>query len=144
MILLDTTVLVYAKGSEHPFREPCRKLVSAVADGRIEATTTVEAIQEFAHVRAQRRPRGDAVALASDYADLLSPLIAASTDHLLRGLKLFEQTPQLGAFDAVLAAIALDTGADALVSVDAAFSTITGLRHVVPDAAGVASLSGER
>jgi predicted nucleic acid-binding protein len=140
VIVLDTTVLVYAKGSEHPFRDPCRELIAAIADGRIEATTTVEAIQEFTHVRAQRRPRSDAAALAGDYADLLSPLISASTDHLLRGLKLFEQAPQLGAFDAVLAAIALDAGADALVSVDAAFSAVTGLRHVVPDTAGVASL----
>jgi predicted nucleic acid-binding protein len=140
VILLDTTVLVYAKGSEHPLREPCRELIATVAEGRLEASTTVEAIQELAHVRAQRRPRADAAALASDYADLLSPLISATADHLLRGLKLFEQTPALGAFDAVLATIALDFDADALVSVDAAFSTITGLRHVVPDAAGVASL----
>jgi predicted nucleic acid-binding protein len=142
VILLDTTALVYAKGSEHPFREPCRELISAVAEGRLEATTTVEAIQEFAHVRAQRRGRTDAAALAGDYADLLSPLISATADHLLRGLKLFEQAPALGAFDAVLAAIALDCGADALVSVDAAFSTISGLRHVVPDAGGVATLLG--
>lgn len=140
MILLDTTVLVYAKGSEHPFREPCRELISAVADSRMEATTTVEAIQEFAHVRAQRRARADAVALASDYVDLLSPLVAATSDHLRRGLKLFEQATRLGAFDAVLAAVAIDFGADAIVSVDAAFSEVTGLRHVVPDAAGVAGL----
>lgn len=140
MILLDTTVLIYAKGAEHPFREPCRELISAVTDGRLEATTTVEAIQEFAHVRAQRRARADAVSLAGDYVDLLSPLIAATSDHLRHGLKLFEQATRLGAFDAVLAAAAIDFGADAVVSVDAAFSEVSGLRHVVPDAAGVVGL----
>lgn len=143
MILLDTTVLIYAKGAEHPFRGPCRQLISAVADGRLDATTTVEAVQEFVHVRARRRARADAVALAGDYVDLLSPLIAATSDHLRRGLKLFEQATRLGAFDAVLAAAAIDFGADAIVSVDAAFSEITGLRHVVPDAAGVAGLLGD-
>jgi uncharacterized protein len=142
VILLDTTVLVYAKGTEHPFREPCRELISAVADGRLAATTTVEAIQEFTHVRAQRRPRADAVELANDYVDLLSPLIASTSDHLRRGLKLFEQATRLGAFDAVLAATAIDSGVDAIVSVDAAFSDVTGMRHVVPDATGVASLLG--
>src|SRR6476646_11029825 len=50
MIVLDTTVLVYAKGSEHPLRAPCRELIEAVAGGSIEATTSVEAIQEFVHV----------------------------------------------------------------------------------------------
>ena len=55
MIVLDTTVLVYAKGIDHPLRQPCRKLIDLIADGRIEATTTVEVIQEFVHVRARRR-----------------------------------------------------------------------------------------
>ena len=41
MILLDTTVLVYAKGQDHPLRDPCRELIEAIADRRIEATTTI-------------------------------------------------------------------------------------------------------
>lgn len=45
MIVLDTTVLVYAKGAEHPLRDPCRDLVAAIADERIAATTTAEVIQ---------------------------------------------------------------------------------------------------
>jgi uncharacterized protein len=41
VIVLDTTVLVYAVGSEHTLRQPCRDLVQAIFDRRIEATTTV-------------------------------------------------------------------------------------------------------
>jgi predicted nucleic acid-binding protein len=73
VILLDTTVLVYAKGQNHPLRDPCRELIEAVADRRIEATTSVEVIQEFVHVRARRRDRADAASLGRDYAELLSP-----------------------------------------------------------------------
>jgi predicted nucleic acid-binding protein len=57
MIVFDTTVLVYAKGADHPLRDPCRQLIAA-AERRIEATTTVEAIQEFVHVRSRRRGQG--------------------------------------------------------------------------------------
>ena len=59
MILLDTSVLVYAVGAEHPLREPCRAVIAAVGDGTIAATTTVEVLQEFAHVPARRRGRDD-------------------------------------------------------------------------------------
>ncbi len=59
MILLDTSVLVYAVGGEHPLREPCRRVVNEIGAGRLAATTTVEVIQEFAHVRARRRGRTD-------------------------------------------------------------------------------------
>ncbi len=141
MIVLDTTVLVYAKGTEHPLRGPCRELIAAIADRRVEATTTVEVIQEFAHVRARRRDRVDAAVLAGDYADLLSPLLEVTGDHLRRGLRLFEGAEAVGAFDAVLAAAATAAGADSLVSADRAFSDLPEVvRHVVPDAEGVATL----
>ena len=140
MIVLDTTVLVYAKGAEHALREPCRRLIAAVAEGEIVATTSVEVIQEFAHVRARRRGRADAAALGRDYAELLSPLLTITAAHLKSGLSLFEQLTGVGAFDAVLAAAASDVGANALVSADRAFGEVPGLAHVVPDAPGIGVL----
>lgn len=140
MIVLDTTVLVYAKGAEHALREPCRRLIAAVAEGEIVATTSVEVIQEFAHVRARRRGRADAAALGRDYAELLSPLLTITAAHLKSGLSLFEQLAGVEAFDAVLAAAASDVGASALVSADRAFGEIPGLAHVVPDARGIGAL----
>jgi uncharacterized protein len=137
VIVLDTTVLVYAKGANHPLRDPCRRLIDAIARGGLDATSTVEVIQEFVHVRAQRRERSDAVALGGDYADLLVPLLMVDEERLRRGLALFEHTERLGAFDAVLAATAIDVDADALVSADGAFAGVPGLTHVVPDDAGV-------
>lgn len=140
MIVLDTTVLVYAKGATHPLRGPCRDLIAAVAEGRIDATTSVEVIQEFVHVRARRRGRVDATALGKDYAELLAPLLASRDEHLRRGLSLFQENDRLGAFDAVLAAAAAAVGASALISADTAFSTVSEIRHVVPDETGVSDL----
>jgi predicted nucleic acid-binding protein len=141
VIVVDTTVLVYAVGDRHQFREPCRRLVEAVHDGGLEATTTVEVIQEFAHVRARRRGRQDAVELARAYAELLSPLLIVEERDLIEGMRLFERHSQLGSFDAVLAAAALGIGATALVSADAAYGAVTRLNHVVPDEPGVAELA---
>lgn len=140
MIVLDTTVLVYAKGAEHPLRDPCRRLIAAVAEEGLAATTTVEAIQEFVHVRARRRDRADAAALGRDYAELLSPLLGVEREHLDRGLELFQRLERLGAFDAVLAAAAIDAGATALVSADTAFAAVPALTHLVPDEAGVGQI----
>ena len=140
MIVVDTTVLVYAKGAEHPLREPCRELIAAIADGGVEATTSAEVIQEFVHVRARRRDRQDAASTGRDYAELLSPLLSITREHLEHGLLLFERTDRLGAFDAVLAAAAVANGATALVSADSAFAAAADIAHVVPDALGVARL----
>lgn len=134
MIILDTTILVYAVGVDHPLREPCRRLLAAHAWGDIDATTTFEVIQEFAHVRARRRPRTDAAFLARQYATAFA-LLAVGGDDLELGLTLFEQYPALGAFDAVLAAVALNHQAEALISADEAFSSVAGLRVISPASA---------
>jgi predicted nucleic acid-binding protein len=60
--------------------------------------------------------------------------------HLRAGLALFERNERLGAFDAVLAASAKSSGARALVSADAAFATVPGLTHVIPNDSGIAAL----
>ena len=142
MIVLDTTVLAYAVGTDHPLQAPCRRLVRAIADGEVIATTTIEVIQEFAHVRAWRRDRKDAAELARDYLELLSPLLIVEEPDLREGLRLFEENPDIGAFDAILAAAAHAAGADALVSADAGFSAIANIHHVVPDADGIGGLTG--
>lgn len=140
MIVLDTTVLAYAVGTEHPHKEPCQRLIRAIADGDILATTTVEVIQEFTHVRARRRDRRDAAELARDYIELLSPLLVVEETDLREGLRLFEETAGIGAFDAVLASAAHAVGADALVSADKGYSALSGIRHVIPDEDGIRRL----
>jgi uncharacterized protein len=131
VIVVDTAVLVYAVGGEHPLREPALRLFEAVSDGRLAATTSTEVIQEFVHVRARRRPRSEAVARARSFAALLGPLMPADEDILRRGLAIFAASDRLGGFDSVLAALALDRDA-ALVSSDRAFAAVPGLRHVDP------------
>ena len=142
MIVLDTTVLVYAKGADHPLRDPCRRLITAAVGGELDVTTTPEVIQEFTHVRARRRGDADAAALGRDYAELLAPLLVVDRLQLDRGLRLFESVGGLGAFDAVLAATAIDAGADSLVSTDRAFAVVDELEHVFPDATGMDAILG--
>lgn len=123
-------MLVYAVGDQHRLREPCRAIVHA-AD-KISATTTVEVIQEFVHVRARRRSRSDAVELGNAYAELFGPLLVPGRAELEEGLRLFVAHPEIGAFDAVLAATAMRAGAEAMVSADTAFADLAGLRYLDP------------
>lgn len=131
MILVDSTVLVYALGADHELRAPCRRFVELVADASIQASTTIEVIQEFTHVRARPHGRLDAVLQARRYAIGLSPLARPEHEDLDEGLELFEHVELLGSFDAVLAATARRRGW-ALASADRAFATVPGLDALDP------------
>ncbi|MEX2554458.1 MAG: type II toxin-antitoxin system VapC family toxin [Actinomycetota bacterium] len=140
MIILDTTVLVYAVGGEHRLADPCRRLIEAVGSGRVDAITTPEAVQEFVHVRARRRSRSDAAKLGRAYADLLSPLLVIDGQLLSAGIRLFERSKKLGASDAVMAAAAMATDAEALVSADRSFDEVRSLIWWDPSGPEVAGL----
>ena len=142
MILLDTTILSYAVGDEHPLRAPCRRVLAAHGSGHIDATTTVEVVQEFTHVRARRRGRADAVTLARHYAAAFALLVTQPEDLEL-GLTLFARHVELGAFDAIVAAVALNRHATALVSADAAFGVVPNLAWIDPSADALDRLIGD-
>lgn len=131
MILLDTSVLIYAVDDEGTeLEQPARALIEAIVDGRLRATTTVAVIEEFVHVRARRRSRKDAAGLGARYVDLLSPLVASTESAVRKALVLYERHERIGAFDAVLAATAIEIGAEALVAADAGFASVPSLPYV--------------
>lgn len=134
MIVVDTTVLVYATGAEHPLRQPCRDVLAAIAAGDVAATTSVEVLQEFVHIRSRRLPRGEAVSQATDLATGLMPLLQPNERDLDRGIReLYVQHPRIGAFGAVLAAAVMNRPhLSALVSADRGFADIRGLVHREP------------
>ncbi len=129
-------------GGDHPLRQPCARILAAAGRRALDATTTVEVVQEFVHVYGRRRGRPQAVRLGRAWATVLSPLISVTRADLDRGLDLYERHPRLGAFDAVLAATALERGADALVSADSDFAEVAGLRHVHPQSPALDELLG--
>lgn len=59
-------------------------------------------------------------------------LLTTKAADLDLGLSLCGQHPTLGAFDAVLAAVALNNDAGAIVSGDQAFATVPRLRWIDP------------
>ncbi len=133
MIVLDTTILVYALGDQHPLRSPCRDVIAAIGQRTVAATTTIEVIQEFTHVRARRRGRAEAVSRARDYVGLLTPLLQPSESDLATAMRLFLEHDTLGMFDAVLAAVTLSSShTTGLMSADKAFASIDDLYYLVP------------
>lgn len=92
-------------------------------------------------MHARRRPRETAVALARDYL-LALDILTTSPDDLALGLALFVQHPKLGAFDAVLAGLAVNRNMQALVSADGAFGQVRDLRWIDPATSALDELLG--
>ena len=140
-MILDTNVLVYAVGSEHPLRGPARRLIAAVRDGQARATTSVLVLRELTYGYARRRGDADAAALARSYVELLEPLLPVEQVHFMTALRLVEEH-HLRASDALLAATAIHAS-HPLVTADRAFADISGLQTVLLGEYAVERLLGK-
>ncbi|CAN5153867.1 hypothetical protein BH23ACT9_BH23ACT9_27180 [soil metagenome] len=133
--MLDSAVMIYALGGDHPYRQPCRLLMGAARAGELQAETTALAVQEVLHQRARRTgDRQRAAAVSRDLATVLVVHELLGSD-LRRAIELFAESSALDAADACHAAIALDRGIGTIISPDRAFDAVPGLRRLDPVAA---------
>lgn len=130
--LFDTAVFVYARGQEHEYREPCRRLVELARDGAVAGEASVELVQEFAHLLRRRGLNGPLVREEARAVAGLCLLHALGEPELRLALNLLATTDGLGVRDAVHAATALRRGIPLIVSPDRAFDAVTGLERVDP------------
>jgi hypothetical protein len=133
--LFDTAVFVYAVGGEHPYRQPCRRLVDLAAAGTLRGEASVELIQEYTHVRARRTGDRDSAAREARDVAALCVLHDVTRSDLLLALSLFRSLPRLEMRDALHAATALERGIFVIVSPDRAFDDVTGLERLDPSRA---------
>ncbi|MBA2608248.1 MAG: type II toxin-antitoxin system VapC family toxin [Actinobacteria bacterium] len=128
MILLDTNVLIYAIGAEHPMKAVAADLLELANDRPLRVTRLT--VEEFVHVWARSgRTRQQAVSIASEYFVLFGPVEENADEDTMDGFELWQAHPQLDLSDAFLAAVAIRTEA-LLVSADRAYAGVDGLRWI--------------
>ncbi|MGA8353972.1 MAG: type II toxin-antitoxin system VapC family toxin [Solirubrobacteraceae bacterium] len=140
--LFDTGVFVYALGGDHPYREPCRAIMSAGRRGLLAAEASVELVHEFAYVRLRKGTTRQVAAQDARDIAATSRLHTVEPRDVERALELWCEHEQLDMRDAIFAAQALNRGIDAILSPDQDFDGIPGLQRIDPaDAEAVASLT---
>jgi predicted nucleic acid-binding protein len=138
-VFVDTAILMYAAGAEHPLRAPCRAIVRAVGARTIDAVTSTEVVQELLHRYAAIGRRSEGTALATATLDLFAPVLPITHALMRRVPELLERYPTLSARDAIHVATCLHEGIAEIVSPDRAFDAVPGLRRIDPAAMALPS-----
>lgn len=131
-ILIDTNVFVYALGAPHRYRDPCREVLRRQGRGELAGGVTSVVLSELVDQRLrQTGDRIEAVKRAHQVAVICRVHSTDVADAKL-ALEVYERVNGLDAFDALLAAVALNRGIDAVLSADRAFDGIDGLARLDP------------
>jgi predicted nucleic acid-binding protein len=135
VILIDTNVIMYAAGAQHPHKGPSVRLLERVAAGEVEATIDAEVLQEILH-RYRSIGRWDDGRRVYDLSRRLFPSVVPVTAAVLdRARRVLDGDDGIMARDALHAAVVMTEGLEAVCSWDRDFDRIRGLVRRSPDAA---------
>ena len=130
-IFVDTAVVMYAGGAEHPLRSSCRALLGLVASRHVDAVTSAEVIQEILH----RFSRADGVLgdrMARAALELFGPVLPVTHDVLDRSRRLLTDYPALSARDTVHVATCIMHGIGHVVSPDVGLDAVREVARIDP------------
>ncbi len=124
---VDANVVVYA-ATEGPYRDACVALLAAVAEGASGRTSTA-VLEEVWQIELSGRV-GAVDGLARRAYTLFTPLLPVDDEVVAAALPL--RTRGLGANDRIHAATCAVNAIGTIVSADAPFAAVRGLRRVDP------------
>lgn len=130
MILVDSNVIMYAAGSEHPHKAPAIAFLGRVAAGKIEATIDAETLQQILHrYQSQRRWSGGATVYA--FARALFPDVLPVTGAVIDIAKqLLDLESTISGRDAVHAAVVSEYKLNGICTFDRDFDRIAGCKRI--------------
>ena len=133
MILVDANVFMYAAGVAHPNKEPSVRFLMLVAQGKVQAATDAEVLQEILH-RYRSIRRWNQGRLVYDLAREVCPrVLPVGVDVMDRARAIMDAQPILMARDAVHAAVYIIANASALCSYDRDFDRVADIRRKPPE-----------
>ncbi len=121
---------MYAAGADHPLRDPARRVIRLVADGRLSAVISAEVVQEILHRFVAIRRRDLGARIARDALDLFAPVVPVTHDVMNRMPALVERYPDLSARDLVHVSTCLEIGVNVIVSPDRGFDAVREVRRI--------------
>ncbi len=128
---------MYAAGTDHPLKEPCRIIIEAAARQGTLFFTNAEVLQELIHrYRAinawTARGLGTFKAFATAMEDRIEPIFA---EDVQCAAGLVDTYPRLSARDLVHLAVMERVGATAIITADTTFDGLDGIERLDPASA---------
>jgi Predicted nucleic acid-binding protein, contains PIN domain len=131
-VFIDTAVIIYAAGGDHPLRDPCGRIIAGIGDGDIDAVTSAEVIQEILHRHLSVRRSKVARAQAIEALDLFAPVLPITHALMRRVPDLALRYPSLDARDLVHVATCIHEGITKIISPDRGFDQVAEVRRIDP------------
>ena len=129
---LDTNILMYAAGSDHPLGAPCRQALRQAVDQEIPLITDAEVLQEILYRYFSIGRPDTARTVHRSAVDLCEEVLPIEVKHTTTALELLSEFPELTPRDAIHIAAMQSHGLELLLSTDDDFDAVNQIKRVDP------------
>jgi len=125
---VDANIIIYS-GTPSEWRESCLQVIRAIARGHADGRASTAVLEEVWHL--EWRARAGALPGLTELAyAAFAPLLAVTDEIFARALAL--DATSVGTNDRLHAATCLENGIEVILSADAGFDAVEGIRRVNP------------
>ncbi len=131
-VFLDANILMYAAGTDHPLREPCRRALELAVARRVPLVTDSEVLQEILYrYFAIRRPEVAKIVYRAA-TRLCTEILPVTETNTSRALQLLLERPGFSPRDAIHIATMENAGIGRILSTDTHFDGLSKVERVDP------------
>lgn len=129
---LDTNILMYAVGTDHPLKAPSLEILERASRGEISVVTDAEVFQEVAYRYWSQKKWALAVEVLEDYEPLFDEIFPVTKGHLKDYYSLLTDYDSLSPRDAIHVAVMKALHLEKICTTDQAFKKIPYLKVCFP------------
>jgi predicted nucleic acid-binding protein len=129
---VDANVPMYAVGADHPLKQPCLRILQAVAMGDLVALTDAEVHQEILHRYAGAGDRARAIEVAELFLRAVPDVLPVTGADIYAAMGFLRSHAGLPVRDAVHLAVMTRHGVRLILSADQHFDAVPDVERVDP------------
>lgn len=129
---IDANVIMYAIGSSHPLREPCRNTLERIRSGTLQVITNTEVLQEILYRFFSINRPSQAEAAYTSLVAMCTEVLPITLKDMNLAMDLLKKYPGLTSRDAIHASTMIHHGLKEILSTDSHFDLINEIRRISP------------
>ena len=130
---VDANIPIYAAGGEHQYKEPCARIIRAIANNPAHFMTDAEVLQEIMHHYRRSNRWTAGLQIFRRFETLLQGRIEpVYPEDVSQAARMAEEGHQSSSRDLVHASVMRRYGASLCISADTDFDRIPGVRRLDP------------
>lgn len=129
---VDSNIIMYAVGAEHPYRHPCLNALERIIRGDLSAAVSSEVHQEILHRYLSLGLGQMAQEVSVRLETIIPTTLPVTLADIRRARQLAAHYPELKARDLVHTAVMLENGLSRVISTDRHFDQIAEIERIDP------------